>query len=300
MYAEGMHGLGDTIFQRPFIKWFSKHYDRVWLRTPWPQLYQDLPNVDYVYCGSGLRAQAKNLQLIDRKIPYILRSVAEGQRTHQAVFAYHFAELERFSIIETFRRETGLMNVKLDFDLPPFYKPKGITDQPYLVIRPATIRMEWKNPARNPDPAMLAKAVDLLKDKYHIISVADVQRDEEEFEGEPPFAHTKIHKGELNVMDLMGLVRHSAGCVGGVGWIVPAAHAYKVPLLCILGGMGGHNHPNKISDPDQDLSQTVWAFPDNFCMCKSFEHPCQKYIHRIPEYVNEFLEILARHRKPGV
>lgn len=135
----------------------------------------------------------------------------------------------------------------------------------------------------------------MLKSRYTIISVADLERGAEDLEGEEPYADIKFHKGELGVMDLMGLVRHSAGCVGGVGWILPAAVAYGVPLLLILGGMGGHNAPTKITDPDQDLSKVVWAKPDNFCMCKAFDHPCPKFINNFEGVVSEFKSILAAH-----
>ena len=292
-YVDGLHGLGDNIFQRPFVADLARRVNAVWLRTPWPQLYCDIRNVAYVFCPSGLRTQAKNLQTLDRTFPYILRSVAEGSSNIRARLYYHFDELEKTSITGAFRQQLP-PSKKLVFDLPPFHPPKGIP-RPYIVLRPATIRSEWKNPARNPDPAYIAQAAEALKSRYTIISVADLERGAEDLEGEEPYADIKFHRGELNVMDLMGLIRHCAGCVGGVGWILPAAVAYHVPVLLILGGMGGHNAPAKITDPDQDLSKVVWATPDNFCMCKAFEHPCPKFIGNFKEKLREFESVLAAH-----
>ena len=290
-YIDGLHGLGDNIFQRPFVKDLAGRISTIWLKTPWPQLYCDIPNVSYVFCPSGLRTQAKNLESLDKRFPYILRSIAEGSSHIRLRMYYHFDELERTSITGAFRQQVPPAK-KLEFDLPPFHPPKYLP-KPYIVLRPATIRSEWKNPARNPDPTYLAQAVEALKSRYTIISVADLEQGAEDLEGEEPYADIKFHRGELGVMDLMGLIRHSAGCVGGVGWILPAAVAYRVPILLVLGGMGGHNAPVKITDPDQDLSKVVWAVPDNFCMCKAFDHPCAKFIGNFKEKISEFESLLA-------
>jgi hypothetical protein len=293
-FVDGLHGLGDNIFQRPFVNDLSRRMVTVWLRTPWPQLYQDIANVSFVRCPSGLRTQAKNLALLGQnKFSYVLRSVAEGSADVRLRMFYHSEELKKTSITGAFRLQVPPRD-KLVFDLPKFHAPKGLP-KPYIVVRPATIRTEWKNPARNPDPSYLAEAVEALKSRYTIISVADLEAGVEDLEGEPPYADICYHRGELNVMDLLGLVRHAAGCIGGVGWLLPAAVAYRVPILLILGGMGGHNAPYQITDPDQDLSKVVWATPDNFCMCEAFFHPCPKFISNFGERVDEFKSILAAY-----
>ena len=66
--------------------------------------------------------------------------------------------------------------------------------------------------------------------------------------------------------------------IGGVGWIVPAALALKVRTFVVLGGHGGHNSPEKITDPRLDLSRIGFARPEKFCQCTNMRHSCEKTI----------------------
>ena len=45
MIVRGMKGLGDNIYQRAFVKRLP---GPVYLETPWPELYEDLPGVKFV------------------------------------------------------------------------------------------------------------------------------------------------------------------------------------------------------------------------------------------------------------
>ena len=63
----GMAGLGDNIFQRAFIKSLVKSQE-VLLETPWPELYQDLPNIKFIKPNTRLRTQAKNLRNTDNSV----------------------------------------------------------------------------------------------------------------------------------------------------------------------------------------------------------------------------------------
>src|ERR1035437_879363 len=55
----GMLGLGDNILQRPFVRAAAAQYDDVYLETPWPELYCDLP-VHLCKRPTSLRSQVKN------------------------------------------------------------------------------------------------------------------------------------------------------------------------------------------------------------------------------------------------
>ena len=87
----------------------------------------------------------------------------------------------------------------------------------------------------------------------------------------------------------MGLVQDAAGVIGGVGWLLPAALAYRVPMLCIWGGWGTPNGPQRVLDPRLDVSKLVQAVPDAFCMCNDRDHLCNKTINDFERYVDEFL-----------
>jgi hypothetical protein len=84
--------------------------------------------------------------------------------------------------------------------------------------------------------------------------------------------------GELAVRELLALVRDADIVIGGVGWIVPAGLALKVKTFVVLGGHGGHNAPEKITDRRLDLSRIGFAVPEAFCRCTNMLHTCDKRI----------------------
>src|SRR5665213_2628659 len=59
LIIKSMHGLGDNINQRAFIKELGRE---CYLDTPWPSLYADLPFVKIVKCDTMLRTQVKNIK----------------------------------------------------------------------------------------------------------------------------------------------------------------------------------------------------------------------------------------------
>jgi hypothetical protein len=61
LHVVGMHGLGDNVHQRAIVRELRKNRE-VWLETPWPCLYHDMPDLTLISRGTRLRTQAKNLQ----------------------------------------------------------------------------------------------------------------------------------------------------------------------------------------------------------------------------------------------
>ena len=101
------------------------------------------------------------------------------------------------------------------------------------------------------------------------------------------------HRGELSIEQLLGLTRCASGLVGGVGWIVPAALAYQVPLLLIYGGWGYSNGPHRLfGGVAHDFIDQV--LPDAFCMCQSNRHQCDKRIAGFDDRARAFALRLVR------
>lgn len=265
LIIDGMRGLGDAIYGRAFVKRFAAP---IYYATPWPELVSDLPNVRCVRPETNLRTQSKNIArqttwhtpprgLPMRKIRYGAEGIIRG-------------------LTNSFGVEPG------EFDLPPL--PDVFTGvKPYVVVRPATVRQEWRADTRNPDPFYIAyAAADANARGYAVISVADLQEGAEWLVGDLPYADVRYHKGELSVLELLALVQGAAAVIGGIGWIVPATLAAKVPAWIICGGQGGFNSPEQIC-PEQ--STLTFSVPDNFCRCKLKQHDCDK---RISNYDAKF------------
>ena len=276
----GMYGLGDCIYSRPFVRAAAKDYE-LHLETPWPELYADL-DIKFV-CGTRkLRTQQKNMarqppERWVRPAPIPLREIKVAYR-----------DLASQSIIGALEQRWSKLNVRFDsslFDLPDMGPSPVKPDRPIAVIRPVTVRTEWRNEARNPQPEYIAALATELMATHTVVAVADLMSGEEWVIGEPPPAHRYFVHGELAVRELLALVRDADIVIGGVGWIVPAGLALKVKTFVVLGGHGGHNAPAKITDPRLDLSRIGFAIPEAFCRCTNMLHNCDK---RIVDPVGQF------------
>ena len=269
-----MFGLGDGIYVRAFIKSLVKSRE-VLLETPWPELYEDLPNLEFIKPSTRLRTQKKNADRVDK-------TVWAGKYYGNAIqISYGDKGIMR-GMRDTFGVDSSM------FDLPNFDSP---IEGDYAVIRPATVRKEWMAASRNPKPEYLAECADILLQRgIKVISVADLE-DGEEWALEPlPKATETYHRGEFGIKEILGLVQHAKIVVGGVGWLTPASIAYKVPSWVILGGFGAYNAPENLFDAGRmDLSKVGYAMPDDFCRCRDGKHNCRKDITNHAEKFTKWL-----------
>lgn len=285
-----MEGLGDTIYQRPLIRAFMQgREEEIYIRTSWPELLDDL-DVKFVFpATTGLRTQRKN----SRRQPDDRWAPAPKRYQHiRPRYMLAAPKTSRLTIVEELGRAFGVHpGAPLSFDLPDMGS-SPVRYQRYAVIRPVTIRREWANVARAPRPEYVARAAELLRQQgYKIVSVADVDGNNEWLEGPAPVADKVFHGGELDVRRLMALCQHADVLVGGVGWIVPAALHLHRPTVIIGGGQGMHNAPWVICDKRMDLSRYEHLLPEPYCECAMHQHKCQK---DIPDFDGRFLGALEK------
>ncbi len=273
-FLSGMLGLGDNVYQRAVLRELGE----IALVTSWPQLYADLPQIRCVKPFTRLRTQSKNARRDD------LDWDEAPPRQAPTKFGYD----AHGTILESMLRRAGIQRDALTFDLPEVEPGSGR----YVVVRPATIRQEWRAAARNPDPLGLDRAARAAAEAgYEVISIADLDPPAE-FAVEPlPFAHRRHHHGELQVEEVMSLVAGAAGVIGGVGFLVPMAVAYRVPMLLLFGGWGAMHGPQRIFDARMDLSRMIQAFPQPFCMCNNREHACPRSIPTLEARIGLFLNL---------
>lgn len=285
LVLEGMHGLGDNLYQRAVLRTLG---GEVFLETPWPQMYADMPQVRCVRPGTRLRTQAKNAARRDLDgLWHRLRATERIRRRRWHYVRYPGSLLEAlFFDLRRTQPET------VDFSGPavaPESWPK-----PYVVVRPATVRREWPAASRNPRPEYLAQAAEAARSAgFSVISVADLVEGQEWALDPLPVADKTYHAGELPLERLLALVAGAAGLIGGVGWLVPAAVAYQVPLLLIYGGAGGWHGPQRILDRRMKTDRITQALPDAFCRCKSHEHDCNKTITNLEHPIERFIRLAA-------
>lgn len=272
-----MLGLGDNLYERAFIKALPKP---VYLSTPWPFIFHDIPGVHFIRPQTTLRTQAKN---IARHTDWVMPPGRQPAR--------HI----RYGVEGIIPGMTASFGVApTEFDLPPL--PPSPETGKYVVVRPATVRSEWRADTRNPDPEYIYRAAwEARLRGYKVISVADLQQGQEWLVGELPQAHVQYHKGELPVEQLLSLVANASAVIGGIGWLVPAALAAKVPAWIICGGQGGYNAPELIAP--KGPSNVTFAVPDNFCRCRQKIHNCDKrisdYDSKLAQWADRLLPVVS-------
>lgn len=288
----GMGGLGDGIYQRPLVRAQAQQRE-VYLTTPWPELYADLAGVHPVRPFSmDLRTQKKHVA----RVP--LRTWARVPNPHERrCLSYQLREPGRTILAEMESRMGAARGpvppAPLVFDLPdlggcPVPVPSG---KRLAVLRPSTLRAEWTNAARAPRPEYLFQAGQLLLEAgYHVVAVADIEPPQEWLEGKMPPASAYYVHGELTPPQVLALVQRAAVTVGGVGWLLPASVAAGTPMVCIAGGQGGHNAPEKVVDPRMGATRLRWIMPPRYCRCTRREHACSK---EVPDFPSAFTAALA-------
>jgi hypothetical protein len=283
LLIRGQWGLGDNIFARPFIRAAAGQY-AVFLETPWPELFEDLPVV-FVRAERRLRTQMKN---VSRQA--VSRWTAPPRGIREVQINYGHAELARGSIIAALEAKFAAIGVQLPkqprWDLPKLGgSPISDCKRPLAIVRPVTVRQEWRNEARNPRPEYVAQIARALMPTHEVVAVADLCAGQEWLDGQLPPHHRALVNGELDVRALLALTAAADVIVGGVGWIVPAAIALRRRAFVILGGHGGHNAPAKITDPRMPLSRLGFAYPETLCPCSQMLHRC---IKTIPDLALQF------------
>ncbi len=295
VYVKGMHGIGDNINQRMFINALSRAGYRVELQTPLPQLYADLPGVTFIPTETTLRTQQKNERQAYRNLPFISRPSPDAQCIR--IMHDRQSKARGESVVRTMTRQFGIAPAPAS--LPSFTpSPLVTTEKPVAVIRPTTVRNEWKTTSRGPLNEYIDIASRMLAARgYHCVSVADLnesddcERRREWIDGMVPFAHQRFHYGELSLEALLAMVEGAAVVVSGDCLLLHAAIAYGTPLLAILGGMGGACRPEIVADPSHyDLSKVCFIKPDNFCLCQEMTHNCDKRISGLEEKIAAFID----------
>lgn len=283
IFIKGMYGLGDNIYQRPFVKALTQ-VGKVYVKTAWPEVYCDL-GVELVRPQTKLRTQALNVL----KHGHWLNDAPAGCRTLEISYVGHL--IKGLSIPDGMEKVFGIKPASVDL---PVVGPSPVEGK-YVVVKPVTVRKEWLNSARNPDPQYLYQSSDFFRSLgYKIVSVAHLKEGEEWLEGPPPQADLTFHEGQLSTSQLISLVSKAKLCLGGVGFIVPMCIALKTPLIVILGGQGAHNSPKIITNGTFTDDRIGWITPDNYCFCSNMKHACNKSIRNLNE------QLLSASAKLGV
>lgn len=273
LIIKNMLGLGDTFYTIPVIKRLIDFYadKRLILRTAWPQIFRNIFTHDQILLAPShtkLRTQQKN-----EKNNLYLYDWDQNKNRCNIHINYVSDQIRGIPLYK------GLCN-SVNIDPTTYYLDYGMENErePFVIIRPATVRKEWYAASRNPKAEYIQYCVDKFNEAgYMTIVVADIHEGQEDYDGLRPInATTCYERGELDTEELIDLMSKASGVIGGVGFIVPVCIALGTPAIVIHGGAGGWNHPDLINAPGKGKINHV--LPDNYCRCKNHRHNCNKEI----------------------
>ncbi|SFM00577.1 hypothetical protein SAMN03159423_4866 [Bradyrhizobium sp. NFR13] len=297
LLIRGMHGLGDNIRQRAIIRQLMASHD-VWLESSWVSVYHDLivDGLRVINKPTRLRTQAKNAA---RESGLFLRSRPPAGTRALAV-NYPPDDVRRHgSVMAAMCAVTGTDIATADFRLPiPMsWKAKAAvwleqwnTDLPIMLYRPLVDRpADWGGcAARNPDHAAYADLFRSIRDRFFVVSIADLARGKEWMVGEQVHADATCHAGELEFETLAALTSMTAMVFCSPGFAGVLAQAVGTPAAMTFGGYersafffeGAQSGPVLGIDPIEP------------CSCFSHHHACKKSIDI--EQAKSRLELFAR------
>ena len=149
----------------------------------------------------------------------------------------------------------------------------------YVLVRPATRRLDWQNETREPRAGYVEAISRMVRRRgLRVVSAGWLDRKRERLVGGLPEADLRFERGELELGQLLALAKGARLVVGAVGWIVPFGALWsRRPTLVVAGGQGGYNAPAVVVPPGTGEVMR-WLIPTNYCGCRKKAHNCPKVI----------------------
>lgn len=250
LHIRGMYGLGDNLHQRAIIR-ILKQTHVITLETMWASVYHDfLAEGDFrvVRKYGALRTQMKNSAREAHLFAPAPQNGAQGLRTcYTRTSIEHCTESK--TILESMFDSVGIKGryAEADIRLPI---PQAWLDsadalastwrtggKPVMIYRPLTERPEWQGGAlRNADPAAYSEMASMLRDRYFVVSVADLEPGHEWIVGPPFPADVCYHGGELTFELLAAVFSRADLIFTSSGFASVLGPAVSTPTVSIQGG----------------------------------------------------------------
>jgi hypothetical protein len=259
----------------------------VWLSTPWPCVYEDLvgDRLHLVGEGSALRTQAKNARREAGR--YAATGRPNITKSRPALRLQYLPAHIRSdgSVLAAMMRSANLDMEGADFRLPVPAEWRDMADRwerewdrrnrPLMILRPLTVRREWGGAApRNPDAQAYAELYRRIRDRYFVVSVADLEPGQEWIVGETLGADVQLHAGELPFQAMAALFERSELVFTAPGFALILAQAVGARHVAIYGG---YESPRSFS-AGAGYAPHLTISPVETCECFDSRHDCRKAI----------------------
>ena len=276
VHIQGMQGLGDNLHQRAIMRQLiDAGLSVVWLETPWPCIYEDMPALKLAPIRTTLRTQSKNMAREAAR--YSAPSVPSGAR--RLAIHYSIDAVRQYgSILGAMLGSCGCDPGCADFRFVQI--PQGwlasarryvSTDRPILIYRPLVMRTEWEGCAiRNPDHGAYAALLDAVRQHFYVVSIADLVPGVEWITGRPIAADLELHAGELDFQTMAGLFAIAAMVYCSPGFATVLAQAVGTPLVAVFGA----RESSPTISLGARLAPTLGIDPVKPCLCFRSDYVC--------------------------
>jgi hypothetical protein len=299
-----MHGLGDCLHQRAVVRQLMETRD-VTLETSWPALYHDLmgEGLKVSRANVSLRTQTKNSRRESEAEKFVSRHPLTRAGMRISYTGQQTLATESKTVLECMCNVTGVSYAEADYRLPVpaawdelLFKvldrqPQSYSYKPWMLYRPLVARPEWRGSiARNADPAAYAELFRSVRDKFFVVSVADLGGGAEQIVGPDAQADLTFHNGELVVEALAALAQQSELVFTSSGFAAILGPAVGTPTISIGGGYEYHG----CHDSGAKFAPFLSIGPKVGCTCwvSSCRRQCDKSIDVIAakDKVRNFVE----------
>jgi hypothetical protein len=299
-----MQGMGDNIHQRAIIRDLIRRQE-VYLETPWPSIYHDLrgPRLKLVCKPSSLRTQVKNMEREASR--YDMAVAPQGFGDRNLRIWYNAEDVVREgSVLAAMCSNAGVTEHDFSLPVPDEWRMatmdflRGWTNgKPLLVYRPLVQRTEWAGcSARNPLIDHYHEIFNSIRDKFYVVSIADLVPNIEWMVSKPIDADLELHAGQLPFEVMAGLFARASLVYASPGFAVPLAQAVGTPVVCVFGG-----YENSQSFAGgAALAPYLGIDTEVPCLCFSHHHKCVKDID-VPSAIAclyNFVESVTRADPP--
>lgn len=259
IHVRTMMGLGDCIYFRPILKTIPPY--NIVLHTSWPQVFYDIPVKRIHLQKTMLHSQKDNYDELITDYP------PNPQDYYHIQLSYY---LKDKGILETFFNQTcGFQPKEVNQDFKATPKQMmialdyiGQITKPICLIRPNTQRPEWFSWARSPKNEYIQHFINLYKDKFHFISIANIKPHHEFYEDKPIGCDQYIEKPTYDLT--IGLFALAEMVVCGPSFWLALAPAMNVNCICIFGAA---EQPDRVHDKRIQRASLKMIVPSPFDDC---------------------------------
>jgi hypothetical protein len=293
--VDGMWGVGDIILQRAVLRELMK-VNRVILATGNASMFHDLVDrglqLSMIH-NPRIHELAKRTQA---KLPHIshrmtITYTADVVKASGSILAAQFASV-------------GLkMPPEPDFSLPIpsawsaaarlLLSNWDMRGKPLMIYRPIVLNELWKRIPRSPDPAAYADLYRRIRDRFFVVSIADLRPQSREWiVGPEQLTDVQLHHADLPFETLAALFCEASLIFCNPGFTPVLAQAVGTPAITVYGG---HESSRTTQAVGSHLAPTLSIDTMRPCDCYLPSHDCDKTIDlisaraRIEEFITRYV-----------